>query len=221
MSYYEYSYALDELTSSMGASLLLNIPTFVMGIATYVLTALSLYTIAKRRGLSHAWLSWLPVADMWILGSISDQYRYVARGQIKSKRKILIWLSVISAVLSVAAITALVTFVVKALMIAFNGGSEDEILNMILGPLMGTMGLSLPLMGVGIAVLVFRYMALYDLYLSCDPSNAVLFLVLSILIGVTEPFFLIAIRNKDEGMPPRRQEIPQAYQPPQNEEHYL
>ena len=31
------------------------------GIAAYVLRALGLYNIAKRRGINHAWMSWVPV----------------------------------------------------------------------------------------------------------------------------------------------------------------
>ena len=65
-----------------------------------------------------------------------------------------------------------------------------------------------------IAVLVIRYIAMYDLYTSCTPQNNVLFLVLSIFFSVTEPFFVFFIRNKDEGMPPRRQQprFEQVYQ---------
>jgi len=70
-------------------------------------------------------------------------------------------------------------------------------------------------------VMVIRYIAMYDLYTSCNPQNNVLFLVLSIFFTVTEPFFLFFIRNKDEGMPPRRQlrYIPQEprYEPPREE----
>ena len=65
----------------------------------------------------------------------------------------------------------------------------------------------LPLIGISIAYAVFRYMALYDIYKSLDPANCVLFLVLSILFGVTEPFFLFFSRNKDDGMPPRKQPV--------------
>lgn len=71
----------------------------------------------------------------------------------------------------------------------------------------------IPLVAVAIAVMVIRYIAMYDLYTSCNPQNNVLFLVLSIFFTVTEPFFLLFIRNKDEGMPPRRRQ-PQ-YVPPQ------
>ena len=58
--------------------------------------------------------------------------------------------------------------------------------------------------GAGIAKAVVYYMAMYDLYTSCSPENNVLFLVLSIVFRVTEPFFIFFNRNHDMGMPPRR-----------------
>ena len=70
--------------------------------------------------------------------------------------------------------------------------------------LVGVLGLYLPLVGVAIAYAVIYYMALYDIFKSLDPGNCVLFLVLSIVFSVTEPFFLFFNRNKDGGMPPRR-----------------
>ena len=54
------------------------------------------------------------------------------------------------------------------------------------------------------------------------PANAVLYLVLSILFSPTEPFFLFFNREKDLGMPPRKQEP--VYTPPQetwNNTEYL
>jgi len=72
--------------------------------------------------------------------------------------------------------------------------------------LVGVLGLCLPLAGVAIAYAVIYYMALYDIFRSLDPNNCVLFLVLSIVFSVTEPFFLFFNRNKDGGMPPRRPE---------------
>ena len=83
-----------------------------------------------------------------------------------------------------------------------------------MGPLLSMLGLCLPMAGIGIAYTILYYMALYDVYKSLDPSNCVLYLVLSILIGVTQPFFLFFNRSKDGGMPPRQQEpaaIPPQY----------
>jgi hypothetical protein len=73
------------------------------------------------------------------------------------------------------------------------------------GPIIGILGVVMPLVAVHIAYLVIRYMALYDVYRSVDPANSILYLVLSILFSPTEPFFLFFNREKDLGMPPRKQ----------------
>ena len=51
---------------------------------------------------------------------------------------------------------------------------------------------------------VLRQMCMYDLYRSCDPGNATAYLVLGILFSILEPIFLIALRKRDSGLPPRR-----------------
>lgn len=210
---YEYSYAAEEFLGVL-SGVLSGIPSTLISIATYVLTALALYTIAKRRGISKPWLAWIPVADAWILGSLSDQYRYVVKGENKSKRKALLVLSILSCVLSIAVICVAVVMLVGVAGGMMRGAAEAEMLEQILGPVVGMLGLCLPLMGVTIAYAIISFMALYDVYTSCDPGNNVLFLVLSILIGITKPFFLFFSRNKDNGMPPRRTE-PTNYIPPQ------
>ena len=203
----DYSYAWnDVLGTGLLSGILSGIPTTLMGIAAYVLTALALYTIAKRRGLNHPWLAWIPVASAWILGSLSDQYRYVVRGENKSKRKVLLTLSILTSVLSTAMIVSVFVAVGKAMFGVIGGMGEEALLEAILGPLVGVVGLCLPMVGIAIAYVVVYYMALYDLYKSLDPSNCVLFLVLSIVLQVTEPFFLFFSRDKDDGMPPRRQD---------------
>ena len=59
-------------------------------------------------------------------------------------------------------------------------------------------------------------MALYDVYRSMDPNNAVLYLVLSILFRPTEPFFLFFNREKDLGMPPRKHRFVEEQPPVQD-----
>ena len=113
---YDFSYVMDEGLALL-PGLLSMIPSGAISIATYILTALSLYTIATRRGLNHPWLSWVPVLNVWILGSLSDQYRYVVKGEEKSKRKVLLTLKIISAVIAVmmviAAIVSLTVFIIN------------------------------------------------------------------------------------------------------------
>ena len=178
-----------------------------IGIAQYVLQSLGFYTIAKRRGIKHPGLSWVPVLNVWILGSISDQYQYVAKGQVKNKRKAMLTLSILSIVGAVVVIAQCIAMTVKTVGYSTGYGYEDVeegfVMGM-LGILAGIGFVSLVLIGVSIALAILEYIALYDLYGSCDPQNKVLYLVLSILFSVTMPVFVFVCRNKDEGMPPRR-----------------
>ncbi len=50
---YTYSYISDALANGLLSGIFSGVPTTLIGIATYVLSALGLYTIAKRRGLNH------------------------------------------------------------------------------------------------------------------------------------------------------------------------
>ena len=212
MSSYEF-YELEQMLGGLAAaSAGINFVSFAFTVLTYVLSSLGIYTVASRRGIHHAWLSWVPVVNIWVLGSLSDQYRYVAKGQVKSKRKALIIMQVINVVLAVVMICAVIGGVVG---VVLNAGymDEEQLLMEAMGPILGSMVLLLPLAGLSIAIVVVRFMALYDVYMSMDPENAVLFLVLSIFISVTEPFFLFFNREKDKGMPPRQ---PRYREPQQN-----
>ena len=205
------SHSVDYLESGLWLILrsLFGMP-MLLSLATYVLTALALYTIARRRGLKNPWLAWIPVADCWLLGSLSDQYRYVLKGEHRSKRKILLFFRVLITIMWISLMGLLVNLCFHAVGGVFWGAMSDERMFQILHQAMNLLVLCLPLMGISIAYAVFRYMALYDIYKSLDPENCVLFLVLSILFGITEPFFLFFSREKDGGMPPRKQPVQDA-----------
>ena len=175
------------------------------GIATYVLRALGLYTIAKRRGINHPWMGWVPVLDLWVLGCISDQYQYVVKGKDKNKRKWLLGLNIALAVVYIVFFVFCGIAVAGVVTGTTGGLQEEQLLTALMGPAAGLAICLIPLVIIAIACTVIRYVAFYDLYTSCNPQNNVLFLVLSIFFSVTEPFFVFFIRNKDEGMPPRRQ----------------
>ena len=181
-------------------------------LAMYVLESVGLYTIARRRGLKNPWMAWVPVLNDWLLGSISDQYRYVVKGQIRNRRTLLLALVIISTLVgwfgsgvSVANVSALGQML--------EGGAIPYA-----GMITGTVGTGLLVAAAGLAVRVllkvFRYLTLYDVYTSCDPNNNVLYLVLGILFQFLTPIFLFVNRNKDGGMPPRKEA---AYQPPAEE----
>lgn len=170
-----------------------------IGMVSYVLQSVGLYTIAKRRGISNPWLSWLPLGDMWMLGCISDQYHYVTKGAIRNKRKSLLVLTILLYVFVLIFFVMYVVVLVQAL----GGGLYEDISDDMLGMVLGMMLVLLPMSVVSIATVIIRYIAMYDLYNSCEPGSSVLYLVLSIFISFTQPIFFFVCRNKDLGMPLR------------------
>lgn len=196
---------IDLITSSI---------SFLLSVGTYVLTALGLYTIAQRRGINKPWLAWIPVVNVWTLGCISDQYRYVVKGEKKSKRKVLIGLNIAQLVCVLVFFVLTIVMVVDMVGMATTNPSEQEVITAVLGSMGGMLLMLIPMVGISLATTIITYMALYDVYTSCDPKNNVTFLVLSILFSITQPFFIFFSRKKDLGMPPRRPD-PMQYMPPQ------
>ena len=204
--FYDFTYFLEEYLDSgvFLLNLISNSIGSLWGIGMYVLTALGLYTLAKRRAISKPWLAWIPVVNCWLIGCISDQYRYVVKGEVKSKRKSLLTLTIVQLGLAIAFTAALIVTVFCGVNTSMSVNGYSRILESIMVPMVVTLGLLLPMAGVAIAKAIVYYMAMYDLYTSCAPENSVLFLVLSIIFRVTEPFFIFFNRNNDKGMPPRR-----------------
>lgn len=182
-------------------------PTLLL-LAGYILSSLAFYEMAQNRGVPHGWMSWVPVLNVWILGALSDQYQYVVRGQVKSRRKLLLIFKIMTAVFGfLVGAVACVAFGRAMLDVMGNpGGNLEE--EQIAGALLCMGGLSLILLPFWILQTVFGLMALYDVYRSCDPEEAVLFLVFSILLPLTRPFFLFFIRGREKGMPPRKMAVP-------------
>lgn len=178
---------------------------FSLGISLirYVFTSLGYYTLAKRRGINHPWLAWVPLGNMWILGSLSDQYRYVTRGQVTNKRKVLLGMDIAALAMAVLLMVLTVNIVIEAIpmMDQFNV-SEAQIASVGVKAL-GMLAICFAVLVLSIIAMVFMYIAIFDVFRSCDPNSSVLFLVLTILLSIVYPFLVFACRNKDLGMPPR------------------
>ena len=188
---------------------IIQVVRFALMIAAYVLRSIALYAIAKRRGISNPWLAWIPVAWVWILGSISDQFRYVTKAQVKNKRTTLLVMNLIQTVASTAMMVVIGIAFAELVSMGIVSADEEALMTEAMILVFKFMGMALVLGGIALATAIIHYIAMYDLYLSVNPANAVLFLILSIFIGITEPFFIFFNRNKDGGMPPRC-DVPQA-----------
>lgn len=191
---FDYSAGVEFDSIMMLVLLIYGVFALIMtlfSVACYVLSSLSMHTIAKRRGIHHPWLSWIPYGNMWILGSIADQYQYVTKGKVKNRRKVLLGVTLALAVL-------LIPIVVFTILLTM--GVSLAVVLIVLS--------YVALIVLSIVGSVFQYIAYYDLFRSCRPESATLFLVLGIVFPATLPFFLLACRNQDKGMPPRKSQIP-------------
>lgn len=222
---YEYYYEYPNMDMAFDAGFagailgIIFIFYFIMmalGVAAYVFQSLSLYTISKRRGIHNPWLSWLPVGNMWILGSISDQYQYVAKGRVRNRRKVLMGLTI-------GMMAALVLMYCGVFGLALGVAGESGAIAG--GSLILMLLMALALCVVAVIAIVYQYISIYDLYASCEPGNAVLYLVLSIFFAVAMPIFFFICRKKDLGMPPRKTIVTEqpvlqpVFEPVQQETH--
>lgn len=214
---FEYSNPYSEFETGVfavigGIVLIVLLVAGIVELLLYILRAAGVYSIAKRRGIHHAWMAWLPVVSNWVLGCISDQYQYLVKAKNTRRRVILLVLSIVSCVLSIAG--SICSLAAWGGMIEYSITPAADTMEAI-SPMLSVWGVSLMASAVSVVAAVFRYMSMYDLYSSVNPQYNVLFLVVSIFFNITEPFFIFCNRKKDLGMPPRKPEFqPPVYQPP-------
>lgn len=154
----------------------------ILGVPGYVLTGTGLYSLAHRRGVNQPWMAWIPGLNVYLAGCISDQYQAIVRGKNRNKRTALLVLILVQ----LAAFCAMHIW-------APSGPEEIRMVPFLL--------IFIPAWCAGGAMIVIWFLALHDIYVSCNPKRAVLFLVLSIVFPVTQPVFLFVCRKKDLGFP--------------------
>jgi len=172
-------------------------------VVAYILEGKSLSAIARRRGMERPWLAWVPVAKFWMVGAISDQYRYVVHGQVRNRRKLLLWLDILLVAATTAFTTGVQIWSAVTITSAATQGEETFMATYLVGILVIYLVMFLYI-GIGALVSVFQYMAYYDLFRSCDPDKSLVYLLVSIFAGFPMPFFVYSCRDKDLGMPPRK-----------------
>jgi heme A synthase len=47
----------------------------IIGIVAYIFTALGLYKLAQKQGEPNAWLAWIPIAQLYIIGKIVNEVK--------------------------------------------------------------------------------------------------------------------------------------------------
>jgi hypothetical protein len=182
-------------------SILSSVISFLVSLAVYLITAGALYTIAQRRELDKPWLAWVPVGQLCMLGTISDHYQLTARYTTTNNRKTLLWLQIVMLVLLSLALLLSVDAMIQAQRMDNTAPDYINTWEHLMMDLKGVVVVALLLFVTAVLTLGAEYVALYDVYRSCDPDSSVVYLVLSIFLSITMPIFLLIVCDKDAGMP--------------------
>ena len=169
----------------------------MFGVAMYLCQGIGLSTIAKRRGLGAPGLAWIPLGNLWVLGSISDQYQQLTAEQVRNKKHTLLWLGVLYLVVA--------ALFVAGIWVSASGMLETQYPE--LSPVAAGMGFTALFLLAGalwVLLRIIAYIALFDLLRSCEPQKAMVYLLLCIVVGAAQPFVVLTLRNKDNGIPLRR-----------------
>lgn len=210
----EFVRTMDILLPIYGAMLIFSV---ALGLLIYVFNSLSLMTIAKRRGLTSPWISWIPFCSGYALGKISDDIN-AKGGKRSSHRKVLLSLTIVtdaciflSMAMILAPLFSLFSFILRNGYVPATYDVDELAVQLVLG-------FGLLMIGAIIAIInvIFYYIALYNVFKAYAPNNAVLFLVLSILISICSTIFLFVIRNHVpvDPLPPAGYYPPNGYNNP-------
>lgn len=172
----------------------------------YILNSLALFRISHRRGISHAWLAWVPLGSSWILGSISDQYQKIMHGKLRKRRHILLITDTLKVVVYVLALGMIIAGIPSLNQLK---NSTQSISPELVSAFAVAAAMSLAVLAMAIVGAVFGWMATYDLFRSCEPKNALVYVVVSLVVQFVFPaieiikqILMVAVCNKDLGMQP-------------------
>lgn len=187
--------ALDELFSVIDieyfipillALLIVLIGLLLYSLIRYLVGALGLYTLSKRRGYRYPWLAFIPVANVYLLGAVADNISY-CQGRKSYFRYVLTGLSAASFFLGMLQSTVSQNMLYD--IYALTGQAVPTV------SLTVALLLFLFVVLLGIANAVVTWIVLFRIYRDYHQSRDILYLTLSILFGL-HPFFLFALRNR-------------------------
>lgn len=130
------------LAALMAASIGFMLVFFVIFIAFYVLKSIGLMTLAANKGIENAWLAWIPVADLYIMGSIVGEmdlfgYRLTNLGMWLPVGVIGGWILAMIPIIGILFSLALMVFMIIFIYNFFKIYTESAVLYTVLSCLLG------------------------------------------------------------------------------------
>jgi hypothetical protein len=162
----------------------------IVAFVYYILTAIAVYKIAKRRGVNHAFLAWIPIAQTYLYAKLIGTN--VKIGSVTIPRFPWIYLVVIN--LGGVVLNYIETFTPFSLItflehvMEYSGGQTSSLDFATLG---GTIA-GFILLILFLAVRIFTMYRVFSLF----KGNAILLTVLGAVIPFAEPIILLVLSGK-------------------------
>ena len=168
---------------------------FAFFVVAYVFNGLAIMNLCKKLGIANGGLGFVPIASLFKLGQIADRAS-AAYGEKKHYARLLIILEIVTAFL-------FIPYTVCIFVLAMNGVSlfgaygADYAFNDGLAIMIVLCAIfsALLMFAAAITSSVFAYIAYYKTFRLFTPDSAVLYLVLSLIIGLPWLFLFIASRK--------------------------
>lgn len=183
------------LVSILGV-LFLYLIAITVGIADYVLKALALQSLAKRRNISKPWLAWIPIASVWTLGSIADEYD--SKNGIKRKWRLTLIIPILI-ILAAAIVFVSITTILSITTNLTDYYPETAIFIFIYISY-------LVILSAAMVYMACYTICLYKLYESTVPEKSVKYLLFTLLIPLGGAVCLM--KSKDKGYPQSYENAP-------------
>lgn len=164
---------------------------FAYLIFTYVMQAIALQTIAKRRSIAHPWLAWVPYGVNWILGAIVSEYD-LKNGIKRRWDKVLLTFSVIISAFEVLSYVAIFIGIIWTAMNMRGYMSEEDVRLL-------TMFMYIALIPTILLASVYSILAticVFKIFESTVPEKALTYFLIYLLVPFAAPICLFACRNK-------------------------
>jgi len=186
-------------------SLFIQFLSFGLAVAVYIFNALGIMGMMKSFGMKNPGTAFIPVYNSWLFGKVAEE----SSRRVNGKKplpfgKILLTGNIVPGLLILLyypAMGALAVVLFMAIDISEKKGVGATDVALVLLFFVITWFVFAVVYLIAVAVAVFQYIAVYKIFRCFDPEHAVLFTVLSVVINVTMPFFLFAIRNKEPAPP--------------------
>lgn len=163
----------------------------------YILYSLGLMGLANRTGVKNAWLAWIPVANVYVLGATADMLEE-KRGLSHKWSKFLLILTVAVAALFFLFFVSLIALVVYISMMEGIGATSPGAFfagEMFLLPMIAFYLIYIVLLVISMALSYLNIICVYKIFEEIAPQKSIKYFLIYVLVPFGDVYCLFKCKN--------------------------